>query len=67
MRVTYQACGCIALPDEIVAALKLSTGSVLDISYNADLEMVSIRRASVSDGVAWTALGASCRIRTELK
>jgi hypothetical protein len=65
MRVAYQDCGCIALPDEIVAALGLGAGSVLDISYDAGTKTVSMTVADAADGDA--VASSSCRIRTDTK
>ncbi len=67
MRVAYQECGCIALPDEIVAALALAPGSVVEISHDPDSKTASIMAAIAPDDDAEPAAGASCRIRTDTK
>jgi len=67
MRVTYQDCGCIALPDEIVDALGLSAGSILNLSFDVGSKVLSITALDTPEGGVTGAPGASCRIRTDSK
>jgi len=64
MRVTYQDCGCIALPDEVVVALGLSAGSALDVSYDPDSKTVSLIAAEPLVAGMEISTGTACRIRT---
>ncbi len=67
MKVTYQDCGCIALPDEVVVALELSAGSSLNLSYDAGSKVISVNAIDVPDESGMPVSGASCRIRTDTR
>ncbi len=61
MLVTYQECGCIALPEDIVSALGLHAGSALSVSYDPDSGIVSL--AAAESLTTSEATGAHCRLR----
>ena len=42
-RIEVQACGCIALPDEVSKLLAIGAGSVLDITVEQESRLVLTR------------------------
>lgn len=63
MQVTFQDCGCIALPDEVVNGLRLSAGAVLELSFDSESRTISFSAPAAVEGTVAMRVGAACPVR----
>lgn len=59
--IKVQDCGCIALPEEIVAQTSLYPGSTLSIAVAADGKTIQLTPLKIAEPPAHPVHGAVCR------